>query len=220
MRRLAIRMKVTPEWIALAAAVLAAAGIYAALIHPSLASVAALDDARTRRDAAGNNLLEARRQHQALLSAIGQQKEQLQMLGGSPPSLNEKEVQLARIAAIARDCRVVIDQYQPIGEVDTSEYSAAFVQLTARGAFPQLCEFFRRVESKVDYVDVTHFALTSSSGRDSAASSGCVVSWSCKLSGMPADPVACVAGSAGGMGKRRAGTPAQSLPVAEAVIHD
>src|SRR5512146_1547673 len=105
MRRLSIRkVKITPEWAALAGGVLAAAGIYGALIHPSLATVAAMDEARAQRDSASNSLLEVRRQHQALLSTITEQKRQLEKLGGSPPSLNDKEAQLARIATLARDC--------------------------------------------------------------------------------------------------------------------
>jgi hypothetical protein len=174
-----------PEWVALAAGLLAAGGIYAAFIHPSVAIVAAMSDARTRHEAANNELLEARRQHQALLSTIVEQKQQLATLGGSPPSLNDKEAQLARIAAIARACQVTIDQYQPIGDLDTSEYSAVYVQITARGPFPQICEFFHRVEAELEYVDVTHFTLASTVSRDKPTEPSCLVSWSCKLSGMP-----------------------------------
>jgi len=183
--RLKFNAQLKPEWVAVAAGVLAAAGIYLGFIHPSVATVAAMGEAQARHEAASNDLLEARRQHQALLSTIAEQKDQLAKLGGSPPSLNDKEAQLARIAAIARDCHVAIDQYQPIGDLDTSEYSAAYVQITARGAFPQICEVLRRVEAELEYVDVTHFTLSSVSTHEKATEPACQVSWSCKLSGMP-----------------------------------
>jgi hypothetical protein len=182
---LAIKLRIRPEWAALAVGVLAAAGIYAAFIRPSLASASAMTEARAQRDSATNDLLETRRQHQVLLSAITDQKRQLETLGGSPPSVDDRQAQLARIASIAHDCRLVIDEYLPIGDVDAREYSASYVQFTARGPFLRVCDFFRRVESEMDYVDVTHFTMTSSVDRAKPTEPACLVSWSCKLSGMP-----------------------------------
>jgi hypothetical protein len=183
--RLKFKAKIRAEWVALVAGVLAAGGIYASFIHPSVLTVAAMGDARARYEAASNDLVEARRQHQALLSNVVEQRKELAGLGGSPPSLRNKEAQLARISTIARDCQVVVDQYQPIGDLDTSEYSATYVQITTRGPFPQICCFFRRVEAEMEYVDVTHFTLTSSVNRAKPAETACLVNWSCKLSGMP-----------------------------------
>lgn len=183
--RLKFKTRIRAEWVALAAGIVAAGGIYASFIHPSVLTVAAMGNARSRYEAASDDLSEARRQHQALLRAVTEQQQRLASLGGSPPSLKNKEAQLARIATIARDCRVLVDEYQPIGDVDTPEYSATYVQITARGPFPNLSEFFRRVESEMEYVDVTHFALTSSVNREKPAEPACQVSWSCKLSGMP-----------------------------------
>jgi hypothetical protein len=177
------------EWVALGCALLAAAGLYAALIHPSLASVSALDKARLDRDAAVRELDEAQRQHQALLVRITDQKKQLDLLGGSPPSLDDREIQLARIAGIARECRLALDQYSPNGEVDTPDYSASYVQFAGRGAFLDVYGFFRRVEAEMDYVDITHFTLISAADPAKPADSTCVLTWSCKLSGMPRTPV-------------------------------
>jgi len=177
------------EWVALAVGALAATGIYVSLIQPSLACLATMEEARAQRDATAKDLLDARRQNRAMVLAIAAQKRQLEKLGGSPPSLDNKESQLALIASIARGCRLDLDEYLPIGDVDTPEYSAAYLQFTARGAFPQVREFFRRVESEMDYVDITHFTLVSALNRDKPGEPGCVVTWSCKLSGMPRQPV-------------------------------
>lgn len=180
--------KLPGEWIALGCALLAAAGIYAALIHPSLASVSALDEARAARDAAVKGLDEALRQHQALLARIVDQQLQLEKLGGSPPSLDDQEAQLARMAGIARECRLALDQYSPSGNVDTPDYSASYVQFAGRGAFQQVYDFLRRVEAEMDYVDITHFTLVSAADPSKPAEPGCVLTWSCKLSGMPRKP--------------------------------
>lgn len=180
--------RVPGEWIALTCALLSAGGIYAGLIHPSLGLADALDAARLDRNAAMESLAEAQRQHQALLLRIVDQQKQLASLGGSPPSLNDKEVQLARVAGMARDCRLVLDQYLPTGDVDTPEYSASFVQFAGRGTFPQVRSFFRQVETEMDYIDITHFTLTSAMDSAKPDEPICMLTWSCKLSGMPRKP--------------------------------
>lgn len=190
MKKRIVQFKVRGEWVALACALMAASGIYLALIHPSLESVAALDEARTERDATMKELHETQQEHQNLLTTIIAQKAQLEALGGSPPSLDEKEAQLARIAALARDCRLKLDQYSPLGNVDTPEYSAVYVQFSGRASFTQIREFFSRFESAMDYADVTHFTLTSSFGDARTTEPACLVTWSCKLSGMPRKPAA------------------------------
>lgn len=178
-----LRMLLRPEWLGLFIAALGGALIYALLIHPSVRSFAVLNDARDSREAAVKELLDIRRRHQALIASVADQKRQLEALGGSPPSLRDKENQIARIAAIARDCQLAIDQYSPIGDVDTPEYSAVYVAFMARGSFANTREFLRRIETGLDYVDVTHFTLTASP--TAAAEPPCLLTLSCKLSGMP-----------------------------------
>lgn len=184
MRRLEKTIAIRGEWLGLAGVLLAASGIYALLIHPSLASFAALDGARSARERAVRELLAVRQEHQDLLAKIANRKRQLESLGGSPPSLRDKENQIAHITSIAQACRLSIDQYSPIGDVDTADYSAVYVQFAARGPFAEIYEFFRRMESELDYVDMTHFTLTSTLN-ENLAEPACVVTWSCKLSGMP-----------------------------------
>jgi hypothetical protein len=182
--------KLPVEWIALGCALLASAGLYALLIHPSLASVSALDKARSGRNAALRELDRVQQQHQALLMQISDQRRQLRELGGSPPSLDDREIQLARIAGIARQCRLALDQYAPSGDVDTADYSATYVQFAGRGDFLQVYEFFRQMEAEMDYVDITHFALISAVDPSRPAEPACALTWSCKLSGMPRKPAA------------------------------
>jgi hypothetical protein len=144
--------------------------------------------ARADRDAAIKGLEKTQRRHQILLARIADQQQQLEKLGGSPPSLNDKEAQLARMAGLARDCKLVLDQYSPTGDVDTADYSAVYVQFAGRGGFPQVRDFFRRVETEMDYVDITHFTLVSAVDPAKPAEPACVVTWSCRFSGMPRKP--------------------------------
>lgn len=174
------------EWIGMSILLVGGTLIYVFLIHPSVQSFAALNDAQNARESAVQDLVEVRRQQQALLSKIVQQRHQLDSLGGSPPSLRDKENQIARITTIAHDCQVTIDQIAPMGDIDTPDYSAVYISFTGRGSFPSIREFFRRVETDIDYVDVTHFTLTSSPvSPTTGAEPPCVLTLSCKLSGMP-----------------------------------
>lgn len=208
-KRKKVKFRIQGEWVALACALMTATGIYLAMIHPSLASVAALDEARSERKTAMEDLHNIQREYQNLLTAITKQKEQLAALGGSPPSLDEKEAQLARIAALARNCRLKLDQYSPLGDVDTPEYSAVYVQFSGRGSFPQIREFFSQFESAMDYADVTHFTLTSSFADKTSIEPACMVTWSCKLSGMPRKP-----------GPPSGGNQSTALPAVEVALND
>ncbi|GMV98271.1 MAG: hypothetical protein HRF43_09695 [Phycisphaerae bacterium] len=184
-KRFDVRTLIQPEWVGLAAALAGGALIYLLLIHPSIRSFAALNFARDTRESAVQELIEVRREHQALVKHIADQKRQLESLGGSPPSLADKENQIARITAIAGECQLAIDQYSPIGEVDTDDYSAVYVAFAGRGSFPNIREFLRRIEANLDYVDVTHFTLTSSPNPAAPTEPACLLTLSCKLSGMP-----------------------------------
>lgn len=176
------------EWLGLAGSTALALLIYALLIHPSTGALSDLNRARIERDAAVSDLTDARQRHQALLAGIADHKHQLESLGGTPPSLRDKEAQVARVINIADGTRVTIDQYSPIGEIDTPDYSAAFVQFVGRGPFPAVREFFRRAASELDYIDFTHFTITSMPNPATPEEPTCLVAWSCKLSGMPRLP--------------------------------
>jgi hypothetical protein len=179
------RLPAGREWIGGSLAVLTAAGLYLLLIHPSLASFAALDDARASRRLAEKTLDEARQTLRDLHERITRQKAELKELGGSPPSLSEKEAQIGRITIMAQESRLSVDQYSPVGIVDEKDYSAVFVQFTVQGPFTAARELFARIESELDYVDITHFTVTAVEKNNGPA---CLITWSCKISGMPRQP--------------------------------
>lgn len=175
------------EWICLAGCLLAGAGVYLGLIQPSMALYAQHDLAEEEARSAEKEVADLRARYEEIQQQIGQRRARLQELGGSPPPAAEQDLQIARITALAKACGVSIDQYLPIGSVDEEDHRAAFLQFSARGDFFALQEFFRRVESQIDFVDITHFAMTSSQQEEGAA---CQLSWSCRINGMrPPAPV-------------------------------
>lgn len=174
------------EWICLASGLVAAGAIYALMIHPSLQLHAELDRARAVKKGAQEELERVSTELQHVQHRIFEDKKRLAELGGSPPSAREKDLQIARLTRLARMCNVTIDQYSPIDTVEEEDHLAFFVQFTGRGAFSAVQRYLNRVESEIDFVDVTHFSITSA---PEAAAPVCFLSLSCRINGMRTETV-------------------------------
>jgi len=175
------------EWICLAAGLMAAGVLYAVLIHPSLRSFAELEQARVAKTKAEEELERFRTEFEDLQRQIAEGKKQLTELGGSPPHVSEKDLQIARITALARRCRISIDQYSPIDTIDETDHRAFFVQFIGRGEFASIQQYFNGIESDIEFVDVTHFTLSSV---PNDASPVCFVTWCCRINGIQTDGLA------------------------------
>lgn len=184
MRVLVESMVRRSEWIALVTGVVAAGAIYLLLIQPSIQSFANHDDAVTAKNEAEAELAKAHLEIQALEHEIADGRKQLTTLGGSPPSIRQKDEQIAKATALASRCAVIIDECLPIDTVNTKDYQSVFIRFSARAEFQAIHRFFRRAETELNYIDVTHFAINSAQG---PGPSICQVSWTCRISGMPAD---------------------------------
>lgn len=172
------------EWIGLGAGFVLAVAIYAALIHPSLQMVGQEEQAAVCRAGAERELTQLRIEYQQLLSSIADRQRILKELGGSPPLVSQKDRQIARVTAMAKDCGVKVDQFSPIETVDQEDHQAVLIQFAGRATYAQLQDYFRRVESEIDFVDITHFSVTKLQ-KESAAE--CQMSWSCRINGMRPD---------------------------------
>lgn len=169
------------EWLAVVCGLVAAGTVYWLLIHPSLRHVSGREQALSEMKQAEQQLEDARRQYEALRREITAREQELKQLGGSPPPAQERESQIARLTALAAECQLTVDKYQPIDSVELSDHQAFFVEFVGRGSFPAFQRFLHRVETEIDFVDTTHFALTSG---DSQKDSTCSATWSCRINNM------------------------------------
>lgn len=169
------------EWIALGAGLFLATGIYFLLIHPSLQQVGQEAQAEHERSEADRELTQLRLDYQQLQATIQQYRRRLKEVGGSPPLISQKDALIARVTALAGQSRVKVDQYAPIETVDQEDHQAVLLQFTGRGTPAAIQDYFRRLETEIDFIDVTHFVV-SRLQKESAAE--CQVSWSCRINGM------------------------------------
>ncbi len=174
------------EGATLAGGLLAAGLIYGLLIHPSLQLFADLDQAREAKHEAKSELEQAHAKFELLERQITNARKKLAELGGPPPHENEKDRQIARLTTLAHGCGVTIDQYSPIDTVDDGDYRAFFVQFVGRGEFKSIQEYFGRIESEIDFVDLTHFTISPGPAGPQGL---CSVAWSCQINGMRTDAV-------------------------------
>lgn len=174
------------EWIGLAAGLALAGIIYAALIHPSLRLVGLEEEAGVRRNAAEKELAQLRTEYQQLQTRIGDHQRRLKELGGSPPLASQKDRQIALVTSLAKDNAVKVDQYSPIETVDQEDHQAVLLQFAGRATFAGLHQYFQRVESDVDFVDITHFTIVR---LQKDVENDCQVSWSVRINGVrPSEP--------------------------------
>ena len=174
------------EWAGLAGGLLVAGVIHALLIHPSLELFADLDRARTAKAEAENRLAQTHASFDRLHHEIANAKKRLAELGGPPPHAREKDLQVARLTTLARRCGITIDQYTPVDTVDNGDYRAFFVQFAGRGDFKSIWRYLDRIESEIDFVDLTHFTISST---PTGSAGVCSVSWSCQINGMRTDTI-------------------------------
>jgi len=169
------------EWMSLAGGILVAGACYALLIHPSLQSLADLPRCRKDRQAAQHELDQARTTLQRTQKQITEGKTLLSRMGGGPPPASQKDRQIARLTALADRCHVKIMQYVPIDIVEHADYRAFMVEFVGQGDFVNIQRLFVLIESNVDFVDVTNFAVSRVPADES---SRCLVTWTCRINGV------------------------------------
>ena len=169
------------EWLGLLTGLLATGAIYAFLIHPSVQLFAQQNEAFEARVRAEQELEKSRAEYQRVQETITASLKRLRTLGGTPPPAGEKDLQIARVTALANECSVTIDQYLPIETVDYEDHQANLLQFTGRGSYANIQRYFQRFESDLDFVDITNFNI-STLGQEPG--SPCVVTWSCRINGI------------------------------------
>jgi len=183
--RVELHRILTPkEWGVTAGGLLAAGLIYALLVRPSLELSTELDKARTAKAEADRVLNQAHLKYERLHRQIARAEEELAELGGAPPRASEKDLQIARLTSLAQVCGITIDQYSPLDTVDDGNYCAFFVQFVGRGDFRSVQSYFERIETELDFVDLTHFTISSSPTDPGGV---CSVAWSCQINGTQTD---------------------------------
>lgn len=170
---------------------LAAGLIYGLLIRPSLQLCADLDQARAAKAEAKAELSRTGTRLAALRRQIRQAHEELAKVGGPPPHEKEKDLQVAHLTMLATGAGITVDQYTPMDVADNGDYRAFFFQFAGRGGFEAIRRYFQQVESDVDFVDLTHFAISVIPNDETPT---CSVNWSCQVNGVrteivpPAEP--------------------------------
>jgi hypothetical protein len=173
------------EWIAVAAMILGAGVIYGGLVQPSLTASRELAEVRDAKTEATRALDRARTDFDRCRRQIAEGEKLLEEIGGAPPPASAKDALISQMTALARQSSVSIDQYSPLDTVDHDDHLAMYVQFSGRGEFLAIQSYFNRIEAQIEFVDITHFTLTTL--RDASAAT-CLVSWSCRIHGIPDDP--------------------------------
>lgn len=166
------------EWISLASGLVVAGAIYALLIYPAQRSLTELPALRKARAVAGLELVTVRQKLDRLQHQIAEDEKQLQTAGGGPPSAGQKDLQIARVTALADRHDVVIEQYLPLSTVDHNDHRAYMVEFTGAGSFLAIQALFAAIERQLDFVDVTNFAIEADR---SGAGATCVIHFCCRI---------------------------------------
>lgn len=169
------------EWVSLASGLLVAGAIYVLLIHPSLESLSSLPRMRIAKQAAQEELERTQDKLHRIERQIGEQTDLLDKIGGAPPPAGQKDLQIARITALADRCNVKITQYLPIDAVDYPDHRAYMVEFVAHASFLDIQRLFTSIESTIDFVDVTNFSINTVQPQENSL---CLVTWSCRINGV------------------------------------
>ena len=86
----------THEWLILAGALLLLGAVYALLIHPSLESLADLPRLREEKTIAQDALARSQRKLQRIEQQMTNDQARLAEMGGAPPPVAKKDLQIAR----------------------------------------------------------------------------------------------------------------------------
>ena len=178
--RLANRLEMR-EYLVAGIVVMSAAAIYALLVQPSLRLYAEIGQAVSVRDQVLRERERLEQQYELLQQQIASTQVQLDRSGGTPPSASDRDLQVAKVTLLAGECHVGVDEYVPIGAVVQGNCQASFVQFTARATFADCRRFLRRLETELDYIDVTHLSIKRQAGDEKGQ---CVISWSCRINGL------------------------------------
>ena len=169
------------EWLILAGGALLLGAVYALLIQPSLESLAEIPRLERKMTLAEEGLARVTNTLQRVEQQIDEDSTALSDMGGAPPLASQKDLQIARLTALASNCNVTINQYVPIDIVDHADHRAFMVEFVGEGSFVDIQRLFNRIESQIDFVDVTHFAIRSANHNEV---SDCLVTWSCRINGI------------------------------------
>jgi hypothetical protein len=175
------------EWLIAACGLLAAVASYTFLIEPSLELFSGREDALFAKDASADDLIKTRNQYQQLQDRIVAARTKLAELGGSPPLASEKDRLISRMTTLASATQLDVDQYSPLDIIEEEDHQGIYIQFAGQGTFAAIESFLQRIETELDFVDVTHFAVTA---MPAASPPHCSVRWSCRVNGMrpPAPP--------------------------------
>ena len=175
------------EWMSLAAGLLIAIGVYAVLIHPSMIAITDRPRYQAQAQAATNELDRMRSKLQRVQKEIKEKQSRLTAIGGGLPPAGQKDLQIARLTAMADQCQVQIDQYQPLGTVAHEDHFAHMVQFTGQGGFVEIHQLLALIESEVDFVDITNFSITADQAGNAST---CRLIWICRINDLRSDKTA------------------------------
>jgi Tfp pilus assembly protein PilO len=165
---------------------LCAAG-YFLWIGPSLETIRAQATARAACEAQEMRYRAARANHYRVRRTLKDLLDQLEREGGGMPLCATVDQRIARMAAVAQSCGVVIEEVNPQGLPQTAEHVATRIDFRARGSYTGFRLFLRQVEEQMSFLDITHFAIT----RGPAPTNGdCQITWSVRMYSREDEPVA------------------------------
>lgn len=159
----------------------ASALIYALLIQPSIELNGQYDQALADKTQEEEKLAGLHSQFQMVQQNIQTHKRHLSEVGGSPPPAGAKDLQIARVTNLANSCDLQVDQYSPIDVWEKKEHQELFLRFSGRGTFESFQKFLQRLEAEIDFVDITHFAI---SLMVLDGPKICTFNWACRFNGM------------------------------------
>ena len=169
------------EWLSLAGGLTVMAAVYVLLIHPSLQALWTIPELRDGRQVTQQELSDIRMKLQQARRQMANDRMTLEKLGGSPPPASQKDLQIARITALADRCAVPINQYTPVETVDFSDHRATIVEFSGQGSFPRIQGLLSRIESEIEFVDVTFFSIKAVKSEEV---SECLFVFTCRINGI------------------------------------
>lgn len=165
-------------WLSVLAGVAVTGIMYALLIHPSVVLVAQRESAREARTSAEQDYLRAVSALKSIQTRILDKSGRLEALGGSPPPETQEDIIVTSLTNMAVMDGITIEQFAPLDTLDAEDHRAFFVQFMGSGKFTDLYRYLKRVESQVDFVDITHLSISRSTRHPEDT---CLIQWSCRI---------------------------------------
>lgn len=165
-------------WLCVGAAISLAVCVYAALIHPSVVLVLHREESELQRQTAEMDYLDAVSELETIQARIEKKRQRLETLGGAPPLETREDIVVTHLTNLAVSDGISIEQFAPLDSIDAENHRAFFVQFKAHGDFGSFYRFLKRIETQVDFVDITHLSVTRVARLDE---SPCMIEWSCRI---------------------------------------